>query len=208
VTATEPMRLRATSYSYMTRVWKHGLASSALCFVMLLGACASTTESRGQANGHKKTPSPVTCSFPLYRPTYLPWIAPGESVPDPTKDLTSGGGPQGLDPGYAMLVWAFGDISTLGGPELKGTLALWRSTENVGSFPIDPHVPSLPDGSDGRFYEGETGDRSIVWSDASENTYDDSCSETALVLTMPNLTNEEQRQELVKIARSLVSQSG
>jgi hypothetical protein len=201
---------RATSYSYMSRLPEHRLAASALFFVMLLGACASQTESRGQANnGLKTTPSPATCNFPLYRPSYLPWIAPGDPVPDPTRDLTSaGGGPQGLDPGYSMLVWGFGDISTPGGPELKGTLTLWRSTENVQSFPVDPEVPSLPDGSDGRFYEGETGDWSIVWSDASEDTYDDNCNETALVLTMPNLTSEEQRQELVKIARSLVSQSG
>ncbi len=194
----------------MTRLRKHRLAASALCFVLLLGACASATESRGQATyGFRPTTSPATCNFPSYRPTYLPWIAPGESVPDPTRDLTSaGGGPQGLDPGYAQLVWAFGDISTPGGPALKGTSTLWRSTESVGSFPIDPQVPSLPDGSGGRFHEGETGDWSIVWSDASESTYDDPCSETTLGLTMPNLTNEEQRQELVKIARSLVSQSG
>jgi len=199
----------------MTCSRKHRLAS-VLCFVVLLSACASATKSSGQATYRftpttspaTPTPSPATCNFPLYWPTYLPWIAPGESVPDPARDLTSaGGGPQGLDPGYAQLVWAFGDISTAGGPALKGTLTLWRSTESVGAFPVDPQVPSLPDGSDGRFYEGETGDWSIVWSDASESTYDDPCNQTTLGLTMPNLTNEEQHQELVKIARSLVSQS-
>lgn len=148
------------------------------------------------------------CDFPGYRPTYLPWLEPGDPVPEPERQLTSaGGGPQGLDPGYAILVWGFGDISTPGGPRLEGTLSLWRSTENIGALPIDPAVPRLPDGAQGRFYDGKGGDWSIVWRDVPSGVpYGDPCSETVLGLTMPHLASAEQREELIKVARSLTSE--
>ncbi len=155
-------------------------------------------------------PVAEVCDFPGYLPTYLPWLEPGDPVPEPERQLTSaGGGPQGLDPGYAILVWGFGDISTPGGPRLEGTLSLWRSTENVGALPIDPAVPRLPDGAQGRFYQGEGEDWSIVWRDVPSGVpYGDPCSETVLGLTMPHLVSAEQREELIKVARSLTSETG
>lgn len=139
------------------------------------------------------------CEFPQYRPTYLPWLAPGSPVPEPGLDRLPGGGPQGLDPAYAILVW---DADDKGGGRRSGGLSLWRSTESVGAIPADPEVPLLPDGATGRLYEGEDGQWSVVWVDPFPNPYDDPCSETTLSLTMPRLSPDEQRQELLRVARS------
>jgi hypothetical protein len=145
-----------------------------------------------------------TCQFPEWRPTYLPWLGPGDPVPEPVTDRSSsGGGPDGTDPGYSMLVWGYGDISTSAGPRLEGTVALWRSTESVGALPVDPDVPQLPDGGEGRFYEGEANDWAIVWGDVPGDS-EDMCDETVLTLTMPHLSSENQRTELVEVAGSLV----
>jgi len=102
-----------------------------------------------------------------------------------------------------MVVWGFGDITTPAGPRLEGTVVLWRSTESVGAQPADPHVPRLPDGAEGRFYEGEANDWSIVWGDVPGDN-EDACDETVLWLTLPHLSSGHQQTELVKVARSLV----
>jgi hypothetical protein len=143
------------------------------------------------------------CQFPRYRPSYLPWVDPGRDVPVPGRDRLPGGGPQGLDPAYAILIWGFGDISEPGAPKLEGTLSLWRSTESVGAIPADREVPLLPDGASGRFYRGSDGPWSIVWVDPFPSPYEDPCSETTLSLTMPQLSPEQQRRELVRVADSL-----
>jgi hypothetical protein len=69
--------------------------------------------------------------------------------------------------------------------------------------PLIPHVPRLPDGAEGRFYEAETGDWPIVWSDPPGD-HETGCQEIVLWLKMPNLSSEQQKTELVKVARSMV----
>jgi hypothetical protein len=148
------------------------------------------------------------CDFPSVRPTYLPWVAPGEPVGPPGTDRwAGGGGPQGLDPGYSILSWSNGDVTMPGHAPDVGSVSLWRATESVGSFPVDPEVPPLPDGSTGRFYasEGGGGDWSIIWGDPLPDVTDDDCSETALVVNFPNLTRSEAKREIIRIAESLVS---
>jgi hypothetical protein len=153
-------------------------------------------------------PDAQVCDFPAYRPTYLPWLQSGERVPEPERwRVAHGGGPQGLDPGYSHFGWGSGDITEPGGPKYEGGVSLWRSTESVGAIPPDPDVPPLPDGSEGRFYRGETsdaGDWAIIWVDSVPDPYDDPCSETTLSVYFPQLSKEEGKQEIAKIARSLV----
>jgi Tol biopolymer transport system component len=147
------------------------------------------------------------CDFPSVRPTHLPWLAPGELIPDPEMGLSAdGGGPQGLDPGYATLSWANGDVTNPGSSPDIGAVHLWRATQSVGSFPVDPVVPPLPDGSTGRLHlsEGGGADWSIVWGGPPPDAADDDCSETTLVVYFPNLTAAEGKQEILAIARSLV----
>jgi hypothetical protein len=147
------------------------------------------------------------CDFPSVRPTYLPWLAPGQLIPDPGMGLSAdGGGPQGLDPGYATLSWANGDVTNPGSSPDIGAVHLWRATQSVGSFPVDPVVPPLPDGSTGKLYlsEGGGGDWSIVWGGPPPDAADDDCSETTLVVSFPNLTAAEGKEEILAIARSLV----
>jgi hypothetical protein len=74
---------------------------------------------------------------------------------------------------------------------------------------VDPEVPPLPDGSTGRFSASEDGggDWSIVWGDPIPDVTDDICSETTLVSNFPNLSKAEGKQEIIKIARSLVREA-
>lgn len=147
----------------------------------------------------------ATCELPVYWPSYLPWLQGGDPVPAPSQEVTPAGeGPEGLDPGYSTLVWGFGDVTQPGGSQNKGTVAFWRSTESVGATPADPEVPALPDGAVGRLIEGEGGGWSIVWEDTATSLYSDSCNETTLVLTMPNLTAQQEKDELISIAESMV----
>jgi hypothetical protein len=173
--------------------------------VIVLGAsCAPLSGGTLEARRSPQADEPVpTCQFPRFRPTYLPWLGEAERVPEPSRDRLPGGGPQGLDPAYAILLWGFGDISEPDGPRLAGTLSLWRSTESVGAIPADPAVPTLPDGAEGRLYGGSDGSWGIVWVDPFPSPYDDPCSETALSLDMPNLSSARQREELFQVARSL-----
>lgn len=126
-----------------------------------------------------------------------------------------GGGPQGTDPAYAILLWGHGNVIYSGGPKLKGTLDLWRTTEPPGAFPAHPDVPPLPGGSlGGRLSLApdsppESGDWSITWADDPQSTipHQDGCGETTLALSMPNLSSEDVRKELLRIAASLVLQA-
>jgi hypothetical protein len=147
------------------------------------------------------------CDFPSVSPTYLPWLAADEPIPEPEKSQSAdGGGPQGLDPGYSTLSWSNGDITRPGSDPDVGAVHLWRATQSVGSIPTDPDVPPLPNGATGRFYASEGGgaDWSIVWGDPIPDVSDDDCSETTLVAYFPNLTKAEGKEEILLIARSLV----
>jgi hypothetical protein len=154
-------------------------------------------------------PQPVVCDLPGFRPTYLPWLAPAEPVPEPEVERTAhGGGPQDMDPGYSLLSWGSGSIRVPGGPKHEGGVTLWRTTESVGVLRADPAVPPLPNGAEGRLYYPETGDGgdwAIIWVDPFPDTQDDPCSETTLSTYFPQLTKEEGQREIVKIARSLVA---
>jgi hypothetical protein len=148
------------------------------------------------------------CAYPRFLPTYLPWLQPGEALPEPTRSLSAaGGGPQGLDPGYAILQWGSpgGDVSEPGGPDLEGGLSLWRSTESQAVLRADP-VPTLPDGAEGALFGPATDGQDrywIVWADPTPGSYDDDCSATTLVLSMPNVSLARQRAELLRVAASI-----
>lgn len=149
----------------------------------------------------------LICDFPNVRPTYLPWLAPGEPIPEPEHRQTAdGGGPQGLDPGYSILSWSHGDVTNPGPSGDVGTVSLWRATQSVLSFPEDRAVPALPDGSTGRLTASQQGgaDWAIIWGDPSSSTITDDCTETTLVLYFPNLSKEEGRREILTVAGSLV----
>jgi streptogramin lyase len=148
------------------------------------------------------------CAYPQFLPTYFPWLEPGEALPEPTRSISAaGGGPQGLDPGYSILHWGspFGDVTREGGPELEGYVSLWRTTEPTGVLQADPEVPPLPDGSEGKVFGPGPGgdDLSIHWADPTPSPYDDDCSETTLVLHMPNVSLDRLRTELFRVAGSL-----
>jgi hypothetical protein len=144
------------------------------------------------------------CDFPDVRPTYLPWLAPGRPIPAPAMEQSvDGGGPQRLDPGYSILHWGHGDVTKPDPGRDVGSVSIWRATQSVLSFPEDPAVPNLPDGSTGRLSVSQ-GDWAIIWGDPAPGGVDDDCSGTTLVAYFPNLSRAEARREILAIARSLV----
>lgn len=155
-------------------------------------------------------PSPSagsTCVFPPYRPTYLPWLNEGESVPEPEVSRLPGGGVENA-PSYALIGWTNGNDRYEGGPRLKGRVVLWRSTESLDpAVPNDPAVPPLPGGGPAASLTRPVtglGEWSIVWWDPSSDPYDDPCSYIQLGVNLPNLSNQEARREALLIAESLV----
>jgi streptogramin lyase len=151
--------------------------------------------------------SRVVCDYPSTRPTYLTWLAPGAAVPEPAMEKWAEREKANqTEPGYSILTWSNGDVTNPGTARDIGSVALWRTTESVVSFPTDDEVPALPDGSTGRLNASEGGgaDWSIVWGDPTPDVTGDDCSETTLVAYFPNLSKAEGKQEIIKIARSLV----
>lgn len=161
----------------------------------------------GSTASKEEETSAEACAFPSVRPTYLPWLAPGQAIPRPEMEKWAEreDGIQ-TEPGYSILSWSNGDVTNPGTSRDIGSIALWRTTESVVSFPTDDEVPALPDGSTGRLHASEGGgaDWSIVWGDSTPDVTGDDCSETTLVAYFPNLSKAEGKQEIIKIARSLV----
>lgn len=150
-----------------------------------------------------------SCSFPPYRPTYLPWLPSAQRVPEPTADRTGGG----AAPDYATLLWKHGDVTHPGGPRFKGTVVLWRTTLAAEHLRADPRIRPLRGGiQSGRLSRAPdsppgSGDWGIVWWDEWPSRFGDACAHTTLVVSLPNLSTEEVRRETLRIARSLVPAS-
>ena len=149
-------------------------------------------------------PARETCVFPPYRPTYLPWLTAGQSLPDPAFDRIPADAFG--NPSYATLLWKFGNVRDEGGPELKGTVVLWRTTEPVSIHPVEPAVPGLPGGSPEGSLATSPGkeDWAVIWLDASPDEYADPCGYTTLVVSLPNQPSARVRTEALEVARSLV----
>jgi hypothetical protein len=154
------------------------------------------------------TPSQGTCAFPPFRVTYLPWMEPGESIPE--AELSRIPSDASGSPSYAFVSWKYGNVRYEGGPELKGTVTLWRTTEPPVDLPVDPAVPGLPGGSaEGALHTPPGGgDWAVVWPDARPGEYGDNCPYTTLAVNLPNLPDERVREETLRIAESLVRVTG
>jgi hypothetical protein len=104
-------------------------------------------------------------------------------------------------------MWAFGDITTVSGPWLEGTVAPWRSTEDIGSEPPRWGRPAVTGRSPRAILRaGRERIGSIAWSDVANG--DDGCDETVLYLDLPKPSSGEQRLEAVKVAASLIDVEG
>src|SRR5205823_1039870 len=150
-----------------------GRAGLIVVAVAILTACQSSPSP-------DPPPSPAAagdCPFPSVRPTYLPWLSPGEEVPPLLMDRATS-----EDAGsYAALDWR--------NPYWKKAIPPYyvvlrqQTTPNLGA-PGDL-VPVTIDGSDeGGFYEGEVpGDAAISWVIPNVT----SCSTITLELVGPDL---------------------
>jgi hypothetical protein len=121
------------------------------------------------------------CDFPPFRPTYLPWLEPGEPIPVPGRDRFAG---------YAQLGWHASDAYVV----------LWRVSDTMGG-PGEP-APALPNGAEGYLYEGssdEHADWAVIWADVQA----DGCNQTTLSLVSRRLTEQEGKKAILRIAATL-----
>jgi hypothetical protein len=176
-------------------MWRRFLAlASGVLLAASCGVPADRTGARPTVrSGGASSPSPErqasgACDYPSVSPRYLPWLAPGESVPSPTQERFEG---------YAHLYWSPADR-----PAWEDSyVAMWRVDEDPPG-PGDS-APPLPNGAKGYLYESESdadvADWGIVWSDPLA----DGCNETALTLFVPSLSKAEGRREVLHVAESL-----
>jgi hypothetical protein len=133
------------------------------------------------------------CPFASVRPTYLPWVEPGEDVPPPDAHQVRGDG--GVD--YALMDWR--------NPRWKEELPpyyveLVRKSEPVLGGSTQSVKVSIEGSGEGVLYEGETPNTpSIVWVIPNVT----SCSTVVLRLVAPDMTREQATDAIVKIAESL-----
>jgi hypothetical protein len=142
----------------------------------LSGSTATATDS-DEAEGSGR------CDFPPFRPTYLPWLEPGEPVPAPGLDRFAG---------YAQLEWHASNAYVV----------LWRVSDTMGG-PGAP-APALPNGAEGYLYEGssdEHADWALVWADVQA----DGCNQTTLSLVSHRLTEQEGKEAILRIAATLAA---
>ena len=149
----------------------------------------SAESKSSQAPAGESGPAPG-CEF-ILRPAYLPWLAPGEPLPPPQEG-------RGPDPGSdsADLYWF-----RTAGIEAPYYVGLRVETKMHLSGPGKPVPVEVGSDDSGDFYDlGPPGGSGVVvWDLGGER-----CNYVALELTTSGeLTLEQARAELTKIARSL-----
>jgi hypothetical protein len=137
--------------------------------------------------------SPLACPYPSVRPTYLPWVEPGEDIPEP--DAHSAPGDDGIS--YAFLDWT-DPHDAMGHFHYKVTLVR-TGQYNLGApgTPVDVSI----EGSDpGELYDGkQPGEASIYWVIPNVTA----CSTVAIWFSSQDMTRKQAREEIKRIARSL-----
>lgn len=161
--------------------------------MLVVAAILSTCQGATPPRTEPPSSSAAGCAFPSVRPTYLPWIGPGEAVPAPLMNVET----TEEDGSYAILDWR--------NPHWKDNAApyyviLRRQSEPNLSAPGEP-VEIRIEGSDpGDLYEGKlSGETSIYWVVPNLT----SCSTIALDLVAPDMTRSDAKRAIIRIARSL-----
>ncbi len=145
------------------------------------------------------TPSLTTvaaCDVPQWRPTYIPWVRGRQRDGIPPSYLNQA-------PEVSSATWQRGGGSN---DELHMGKLLYSG---AGGQP----GPSLPDGTSGVLHHNyddpdhqllSVGDYVPPWSVIWSTRFPDGCKSLHLVLRMDELSEDELRDELIKVARSLV----
>lgn len=139
--------------------------------------------------------TPPACDIPHWRPTYLPWKRRRQSNGIQPTSVNEA-------PQVSSATWSRGDGST---DELHMGKLLYSG---AGGKP----GPALPDGTPGvlhrndtsRPYDAFSSDYVVRWSVIWSTRFPDGCRSLHLVLRMDDLSEGELKQELLKVARSLV----
>jgi hypothetical protein len=120
------------------------------------------------------------CSFPALRPDSLPWLAQGESVPNP-----------GVVGEYKRLNWFGPDGTDWAGSYVS--MRLLMDAPDVDGIA----APPLPDGTSGVLLEHDTA-WDVYWQESTRY-----CGAIALEVYLRPLSPDEVRSEAIELARSL-----
>lgn len=173
------------------------LASSLAAVAWAVAAACTAPAEDGSLKRAGSTPeaslqrgSDEACDFAPVRPTYLPWVAPGEPVPDPSESKSDD--PDGDE---ASLVWT----KERGERPYYVALVRWTS----GFFPGGRDVSVVVAGVPGRLSTGATegkypGVAEIQWFLPQAR-----CNDIRLWLkTSGRMTDREAADKAIKIAES------
>lgn len=151
---------------------------------------ANVTSTVTASSSPSRSAEPKRCPPVAVRPSYLPWLENGESVPPP-EIRTGGPGPEsdGTD-----LSWR-----APGETERKPYYVSLRRYTGVASYSGE-EVPVFIEREVGRFYEGTVpGHAAIEWGLSGLR-----CATVTLELyAHPRMTRAEARREIIRIAQSL-----
>lgn len=180
--------------SGLARKVKAAFLVVAMCLVT--GCAREASNSATAAAGTERGPTAPTdtatveaggegaaCSHVAAEPTYLPWLAKGEKVPDPQRDV---------DPGLGRA-----EATWLKPGAEGGGIALTRYTYHPASGPGEA-VSVMMEGKSGELYFGKGGTPTIVWDTGAAE-----CNFIELVLGDVGLERAAARRELLQVAESL-----
>lgn len=156
-----------------------------LCVLALVGAlcvgCRGEGEETAVHPSHPATASDPRCPFPTVRPTYLPWLAPDDPIPSPTRSYD-----RQIE--QAQLSW-----TNPARPQDGVGLTLYPLS--VGTTP-EKRLGVDVQGSVGYLHHGP-GETSAWWD------LDAGCNFLELSVDLEDSSQRRLDQELLKIARAL-----
>lgn len=156
------------------------------------------------AGDHRPTVAPVPattvagnspCEFAPVRPTYLPWLRPGQRVPAPQPSHVSPDA-AAANPDTAALTWSRPGWET---PPRVSYVQLRKETPTSFGGPGEQVPVAVSGAGSGQYHEGESpGSGVIAWDTGASR-----CGQVVLELQAPDLTRQQAKVELLRIARSL-----
>ena len=164
------------------------MSAGALLALGLLGSCekAGEASSHPNAGGGSTSAGPVTetpCSYVEATPTYLPWLAEGEEVPEPQRWVKNGA---------SYVGWSSGGDD----PVKQRSLVFRRNTEPLGGE--GEAVSVRLEGAEGYYYSAPGSLASALW-----KTDSGSCGLITLALSLPGSDRAELRDHILKVVESL-----
>lgn len=173
-----------------------GLMTAAVFVAGLLGAAIWLDRARDrQASGEgQPTTAPVKCETASFRPTYLPWVPPGDPMPDPFVPEPG----TGDQPENAALVWFEDDERMYEFPAMYVSLMTLHDPPDLEAATAEQIEVRGTIGWMTWVGDPGVGELRLDWSEGAGP-----CRSYALAISTHTLPEQRAISELEKIAESL-----